>query len=135
MMAVWVILMFVTLMVLLLLGYPVAFTLGAVALAFGSLFLEFNDFLALPHRIWGIMTNFTLVAVPLFVFMGMVFDRSGLAEDLLEAMGKLCGKLKGNINCFPKTKCFEYRQSLVMVHANKHIRLLTLFQSECRVSR
>ncbi len=96
-MTIWVILMFLTLMLLLLLGYPVAFTLGAVALAFGSIFLEFDDFLSLPLRIWGIMTNFTLLAVPLFVFMGVVFDRSGLAEDLLETMGKLCGKLNGGL--------------------------------------
>ncbi len=96
-MTAWVILMFVALMVLLLLGYPVAFTLGAVALVFGSLFLGFEFFTLLPLRIWGIMTNFTLLAVPLFVFMGMVFDRSGLAEDLLETMGKLCGKLKGGL--------------------------------------
>ncbi len=96
-MTTWVILMFLTLMLLLLLGYPVAFTLGAVALVFGSIFLGFDFFLLLPLRIWGIMTNFTLLAVPLFIFMGMVFDRSGLAEDLLETMGKLCGKLNGGL--------------------------------------
>lgn len=96
-MTVAVILMFLTLMLLLLLGYPVGFTLGAVALVFGGLFLEFDDFQSLPLRIWGIMTNFTLLAVPLFVFMGVVFDRSGLAEDLLETMGKLCGKLNGGL--------------------------------------
>lgn len=90
-------LMFLTLMLFLLLGYPVAFTLGAVALAFGSIFLGFDFFLSLPLRIWGIMTNFTLLAVPLFVFMGIVFDRSGLAEDLLETMGKLCGRLNGGL--------------------------------------
>ena len=96
-MTIWLILMFASLMLLLLLGYPVAFTLGAVALAFGSIFLGFDFFLVLPLRIWGIMTNFTLLAVPLFIFMGMVFDRSGLAEDLLETMGKLCGKLNGGL--------------------------------------
>lgn len=96
-MTLWVILMFVVLMVLLLMGYPVAFTLGAVALAFGSLFLGFDFFTLLPLRIWGIMTNFTLIAVPLFIFMGVVLDRSGLAEDLLETMGKLCGKLNGGL--------------------------------------
>lgn len=96
-MTLWVILMFIVLMVLLLLGYPVAFTLGAVALAFGSVFLGLDFFTLLPLRIWGIMTNFTLIAVPLFVFMGVVLDRSGLAEDLLETMGKLCGKLNGGL--------------------------------------
>jgi tripartite ATP-independent transporter DctM subunit len=96
-MTVAVILMFVSLMILLLMGYPVGFTLGAVALVFGGIFLELSDFQSLPLRIWGIMTNFTLLAVPLFVFMGVVFDRSGLAEDLLETMGKLCGKLNGGL--------------------------------------
>ncbi len=96
-MTIWIILMFLTLMLLLLMGYPVAFTLGAVALTFGSIFLGFDFFISLPLRIWGIMTNFTLLAVPLFVFMGVVFDRSGLAEDLLETMGKLCGKLNGGL--------------------------------------
>ncbi|MCG8378437.1 MAG: TRAP transporter large permease subunit [Proteobacteria bacterium] len=96
-MTIWVILMFLTLMVLLLLGYPVAFTLGAVALIYGGLFLGFDFFILLPLKIWGIMTNFTLLAVPLFVFMGVVLDRSGLAEDLLETMGKLCGKLNGGL--------------------------------------
>lgn len=96
-MTVWVILMFVTLMLLLLMGYPVGFTLGAVALLFGGIFLGFDHFLSLPLRIWGIMTNFTLLAVPLFIFMGVLFDRSGLAEELLETMGKLCGKLAGGL--------------------------------------
>lgn len=96
-MTLWVIMMFVCLMVLLLLGYPVAFTLGAVALAFGSIFLGFDFFTLLPLRIWGIMTNFTLLAVPLFIFMGVILDRSGLAEDLLETMARLCGKLNGGL--------------------------------------
>lgn len=96
-MTVWIIVMFISLMVLLLLGYPVAFTLGAVALVFGGIFLGFDFFNLLPLRIWGIMTNFTLIAVPLFIFMGVILDRSGLAEDLLETMGKLCGKLNGGL--------------------------------------
>ncbi len=96
-MTVWIIMMFVSLMILLLIGYPVAFTLGAVALVFGSIFLGFDFFNLLPLRIWGIMTNFTLIAVPLFIFMGVILDRTGLAEDLLETMGKLCGKLNGGL--------------------------------------
>ena len=96
-MTVWIIMMFISLMALLLLGYPVAFTLGAVALVFGGIFLGFDFFNLLPLRIWGIMTNFTLIAVPLFIFMGVILDRSGLAEDLLETMGKLCGKLNGGL--------------------------------------
>ena len=76
-MTVWIIMMFVSLMILLLIGYPVAFTLGAVALVFGSIFLGFDFFNLLPLRIWGIMTNFTLIAVPLFIFMGVILDRTG----------------------------------------------------------
>ena len=89
--------MFLTLMLLLMLGYPVAFTLGTVALLFGSLFLGFNYFQLLPLQIWGIMNNFTLLAVPLFIFMGVLLDKSGLAEDLLETMGLLFGKMRGGL--------------------------------------
>ncbi len=96
-MTIELIIMFVTLMVLLLSGYPVAFTLGAVALIFGGIFLGLDFFTLLPLRIWGIMTNFTLLAVPLFIFMGLILDKSGLAADMLETMGKLCGKLDGGL--------------------------------------
>ena len=92
-----VILMFLSLMLLLLLGYPVAFTSGSIALVFGVIFLGIDFFTLLPLRIWGILTNFTLLAVPLFIFMGVILDRSGIAEDLLETMGKLCGKLNGGL--------------------------------------
>ena len=96
-MTVWVLLMFVTLLVLLLAGYPVAFTLGAVALVYGAVFLGFGFFDLLPLQIWGVMTNFTLLAVPLFIFMGIILDKSGLAEDLLENMGRMCGRLRGGL--------------------------------------
>jgi tripartite ATP-independent transporter DctM subunit len=92
-----VVLMFVAMVFLLLLGYPVAFTLGAVALLFGSIFLGTGIFDLLALRIWGVMTNFTLLAVPLFIFMGIVLDKSGLARDLLETMGRLCGRLRGGL--------------------------------------
>ena len=92
-----VVLMFLSLMLLLLMGYPVAFTSGFVALVFGLIFLGVDFFTLLPLRIWGILTNFTLLAGPLFIFMGIVLDRSGIAEDLLETMGKLCGKLNGGL--------------------------------------
>ena len=91
------VLMFLSLMLLLLMGYPVAFTSGFVALVFGLIFLGVDFFTLLPLRIWGILTNFTLLAVPLFIFMGIVLDRSGIAEDLLETMGKICGKLNGGL--------------------------------------
>ncbi len=96
-MAVWALIMFAALFVLLLLGFPVAFTLGAVALGFGSIFLGLDFFNLLPLRIWGIMTNFTLLAVPLFVFMGVILEKSGIAEELLETMGRLFGQIRGGL--------------------------------------
>jgi len=96
-MDVWALIMFAVLMFALLLGYPVAFTLGAVALTFGSIFLGLEFFDLLPLRIWGVMTNFTLLTVPLFIFMGIVLEKSGLAEELLENMGLLFGRLYGGL--------------------------------------
>lgn len=89
--------MFVVLLLLLLVGYPVAFTLGAVAMLFGIPLLGLDFFSLLPLRIWGVMTNVTLMAVPLFVFMGVMLEKSGLAEDLLETMGLLFGRLRGGL--------------------------------------
>jgi len=94
---VWALVMFGVLMVLLMLGYPVVFTLGAVSMLFGSVWLGMDFFDLLPLRVWGIMTNFTLLAVPLFVFMGVVLEKSGLAEDLLETMGLLFGRVGGGL--------------------------------------
>lgn len=94
---IWALIMFGVLLFTLLLGYPVAFTLGAVALLFGAIFLPLSFFDLLPLRIWGIMTNFTLLAVPLFIFMGIILEKSGLAEDLIEAMGSLFGPLRGGL--------------------------------------
>src|SRR5690606_4652681 len=87
------ILMFLAVCVLLLAGFPVAFTLAGTALAFATLGLAFGvvdfQFLnAMPQRIFGTMTNEVLVAVPLFVFMGVMLERSKVAEDLLESMGR-----------------------------------------------
>ncbi len=93
----WALLMFAAVIAALLIGYPVAFTLGAVAMLFGSLTLGVDLFTLLPLRIWGIMTNFTLLAVPLFIFMGVVLEKSGLAEELLETMGLVCGRLRGGL--------------------------------------
>ena len=89
--------MFVVIIPALLLGYPVAFTLGAVAIFFGTLTLGINFFQLLPLRIWGIMTNFTLLAVPLFILMGMILEKSGLARDLLETSAALFGRKKGGL--------------------------------------
>ncbi len=89
--------MFGSLFVLLLLGYPVAFTLGGVSLFFGLMTFGANFFNFLPLRIWGIMTNLVLIAVPLFVFMGVMLEKSGLAEALLETMALLFGRLRGGL--------------------------------------
>ncbi len=93
----WALVMFAVLMVLLMLGYPVAFTLGAVAMLFGIVGLGLDFLNLLPLRIWGVMTNFTLLAVPLFVFMGVILEKSGLAEDLLETMALLFGRIRGGL--------------------------------------
>ena len=94
---VWSLAMFGLVVLCLLLGYPVAFTLGAVALLFGGVFLGLDFFNLLPLRIWGIMTNFTLLAVPLFVYMGVILEKSGIAEELLETMGLLFGRVRGGL--------------------------------------
>jgi tripartite ATP-independent transporter DctM subunit len=96
-MEIWALVMFAVLVFFLLLGYPVALTLGSVALLFALIFLDLDFFSLLPLRIWGIVTNFTLLAVPLFVFMGVVLEKSGLAEELLETMGKLFGRVRGGL--------------------------------------
>ena len=96
-MEVWALIMFAVAIALLMIGYPVAFTLGAVAMAFGICFQGFEFFDLLPLRIWGIMTNFTLLAVPLFIFMGIVLEKSGIAEELLETMGLLFGRVRGGL--------------------------------------
>jgi tripartite ATP-independent transporter DctM subunit len=96
-MEVWALIMLAAAVALLMLGYPVAFTLGAVALLFGGISLGLDFFNLLPLRIWGIMTNFTLLAVPLFVFMGVILEKSGIAEALLETMARLFGPLRGGM--------------------------------------
>ena len=93
----WAIAMFAVAVVLLMIGFPVAFTLGAIAMAFGGYFLGWKEFQLLPMRVWGVMTNFSLLAVPLFVFMGVILERSGLAEELLETVERLLGQLRGGM--------------------------------------
>jgi tripartite ATP-independent transporter DctM subunit len=95
-------LMFCALVVFLLLGYPVAFALGAIGLSFGLLgvhlgLLQPALFHALPERIFGIMANDTLLAVPFFTFMGLILERSGMAEDLLDTVGQLFGPVRGGL--------------------------------------
>jgi tripartite ATP-independent transporter DctM subunit len=87
---------------LLLVGYPVAFTLAGVSLGFAGLgtalgIMDFALLGALPARIFGIMTNDVLLAIPLFIFMGVMLERSRIAEELLETMGRLFGRLPGGL--------------------------------------
>ncbi len=89
--------MFAALGVAVMIGFPVAFTLGGLALVFGLIGFGVDFFTLLPMRIWGRMSSFTLVAVPLFIFMGVFLDKSGLAEDLLETMAMLFGRMKGGV--------------------------------------
>ncbi len=108
-------LMFLAALILLVVGYPVAFTFGAVSIYFGALAALFellpdggvtlvdwwDEFLSMfsmmPFRIYSIMTNKILMAVPLFIFMGIVLQKSELAERLLESMGTLFGKVRGGL--------------------------------------
>src|SRR6201987_5003636 len=94
--------MFMALVVVLLLGYPAAFSLGAVGLFFALIGIELGqfspDFLpALPERVYGVMNNDTLLAIPFFTFMGLVLERSGMAEDLLDTIGQLFGTVRGGL--------------------------------------
>jgi tripartite ATP-independent transporter DctM subunit len=89
--------MFLALTVLLMAGFPVTFTLMGTALCFGLIGFGWDFFNLLPLRIWGVMTNVTLLAVPLFVFMGVMLERSGLAEELLDTMGLLFGRIRGGL--------------------------------------
>jgi tripartite ATP-independent transporter DctM subunit len=95
-------LMFGGLVVVLLIGYPVAFSLSAVGLGFGALglhygLLEPQLLQALPERVFGIMRNDTLLAIPFFTFMGLILERSGMAEDLLDTIGQLFGPIRGGL--------------------------------------
>ncbi len=100
--------MFVSLIVFLLLGYPVAFSLAANGLLFfiigvelaplsDSINLSWPLLNALPDRFWGVMSNDTLLAIPFFTFMGIVLEKSGMAEDLLDTIGQLFGPIRGGL--------------------------------------
>ena len=95
-------LLFVSVILVLLAGFPVAFTLGGTALIFAVFGIIGGGFseallLSLPNRVFGIMTNETLMAVPLFVFMGVTLERARIAEDLLETLSALFGSLRGGL--------------------------------------
>ncbi|NKM29055.1 TRAP transporter large permease [Rhizobium laguerreae] len=94
--------MFLSLIVVLLLGYPVAFALAFVGFVFGFIGIEMgllpiNLFGAIPDRIFGQMSNETLLAIPFFTFMGLILERSGMAEDLLDTIGQLFGPIRGGL--------------------------------------
>jgi tripartite ATP-independent transporter DctM subunit len=94
--------MFAALVVFLLLGYPVAFSLAANGLLFAIIGIELglfdqNFLQALPLRIFGTMGNETLLAIPFFTFMGLILERSGMAEDLLDTIGQLFGPIRGGL--------------------------------------
>src|SRR5918993_1737413 len=94
--------MFVGLIVFLLFGFPVAFSLGACGLFFAFIGIELGVLptslmQALPLRLFGIMQNDTLLAIPFFTLMGLILERSGMAEDLLDTIGQLFGPLRGGL--------------------------------------
>jgi tripartite ATP-independent transporter DctM subunit len=95
-------LMFCSLVVALLLGYPVAFSLAAVGVGYAILGINLGLLTpallqALPERIWGVMSNDTLLCVPFFTFMGLILERSGMAEDLLDTIGQVFGPVRGGL--------------------------------------
>ncbi|MRX51612.1 TRAP transporter large permease subunit [Paracoccus sp. S-4012] len=101
--------MFASLVVFLLFGYPVAFALAANGLLFffigvelaplsgGTIFLNWNLLGTMPDRLWGVMSNETLLAIPFFTFMGVILEKSGMAEDLLDTVGQLFGPIRGGL--------------------------------------
>ena len=91
------IIFFIVAFILILIGYPVAFTLGGVAVIVGVWIFDVDFFYLLSLRIFGTMQNFVLLGVPLFVFMGMMLEKSGIAEKLLETMALLFGRFKGGL--------------------------------------
>ncbi len=101
--------MFVSLIFFLILGYPAAFALAANGLVFfvigvwlapysnGVITLDWPLLYTMPQRLWGVMSNETLLAIPFFTFMGLILERSGMAEDLLDTVGQLFGPIRGGV--------------------------------------
>lgn len=94
---IYAILMLVAFFVLLMAGIPVALTLAVSGFVFGWLGFGSMLFNLLPHRIFGVVTNYTMLAIPLFVFMGVALEKSRLAEELMEVVGRLSGALRGGL--------------------------------------
>ncbi|HEX4858564.1 MAG TPA: TRAP transporter large permease subunit, partial [Usitatibacteraceae bacterium] len=94
--------LFIGLLAFLLTGFPVSFALAATGLLFGVLGIEIGLFppvlfQALPQRVFSIMQNDTLLAIPFFTFMGIILERSGMAEDLLDTVGQVFGPIRGGL--------------------------------------
>ena len=89
--------MFLVALALLLFGFPVAFTFGGVAVLFGTFAQGVDLFAFMPYRVMSVMTNTTLMAIPLFIFMGLILQKPKLAEQLLESMGKLFGTMHAGL--------------------------------------
>uniref|UniRef100_UPI00404A903A TRAP transporter large permease n=1 Tax=Fulvivirga sp. TaxID=1931237 RepID=UPI00404A903A len=89
--------LFGLILIFILIGYPVAFTLGGLSILVGVLVFDIDFFYLVSLRVFGIMNNFVLLAVPLFIFMGIMLEKSGLAESLLETMALLFGRFRGGL--------------------------------------
>lgn len=94
---IWALVLFGLIFFFILAGFPVAFTLGGLSVIFGLIFFDADFFYLVALRIFGTMNNFVLIAVPLFVYMGIMLEKSGLAESLLETMALLFGRFKGGL--------------------------------------
>ena len=99
-------LMFGGLVLFMLIGYPVSFSLAAVGLFFGFIainagYFHFSLMQALPERVFSILSNDTLLAIPFFTLMGAILERCGLAEDLLDGLGQLFGPIRGGLVRWP----------------------------------
>ena len=95
--AILAIVLFISIFLLVLYGYPVAFTLGGLSLLYAFCFLDLAVLTLLPSRVMGVMENSVLLAVPLFIFMGIMLERSGLAERMLRTMSELFGRVRGGM--------------------------------------
>ena len=96
-MALLAILLFFSIFLLILYGYPVAFTLGGISILYAICFLDPGSYIAIAPRVMGVVSNYVLLAVPLFIYMGIMLEKSGLAESLLETMAMLFGRIRGGL--------------------------------------
>ena len=129
-------LMFGGLVVFLLMGFPVAFSLSAVGLFFGFISIEMGFFTTaylgnLPLRVFGILSNDLLLSIPFFTFMGAILERCGLAEDLLEGTGQLFGKIPGggSFRKLTKRRSVDYK-SLEANHPEVYAEVVTITEPD-----